>query len=119
MEKRGYSSRSEALRDAIRSSIVNYEWINGVEGECVGVISLVYKYDQRGLVDDLIQQHLHIGLIASSLHVYIDQENCLEIIILHGDGKAIRHLADKAMAFKGVKYVKLNAVPANANYGLP
>ena len=42
IEKRGYSSRSEALRDAIRNYIVNYEWMNEVQGERVGVISLVY-----------------------------------------------------------------------------
>jgi len=48
IEKRGYSSRSEALRDAIRNYIVNYEWMSEVQGERVGVISLVYEHDQRG-----------------------------------------------------------------------
>ena len=38
---RGYSSRSEGIRDAIRNYIVHYEWMSDVQGERVGVISLV------------------------------------------------------------------------------
>jgi len=117
IEKRGYSSRSEALRDAIRNYIVNYEWMNEVHGERVGVISLVYEHDQRGLADDLTEiQHRHMELITSSVHVHLDHENCLEIIVLHGEGEAIRQFAETVMAFKGVKYVKLNAISPGTNY---
>ena len=117
IEKRGYSSRSEALRDAIRNYIVNYEWMNEVQGERVGVISLVYEHDQRGLADELTEiQHRHMGLITSSVHVHLDHENCLEIIVLHGEGDAIRHVAETVMALKGVKYVKLNAIAPGTNY---
>ena len=115
--KRGYSSRSEGIRDAIRNYIVNYEWMNEVQGERVGVISLVYEHDQRGLADELTEiQHRHMGLITSSVHVHLDHENCLEIIALHGDGDAIRQLAETVMALKGVKYVKLNAISPGTNY---
>lgn len=117
IEKRGYSSRSEALRDAIRNYIVNYEWMKEVHGERIGVISLVYEHDQRGLADDLTEiQHRHIGLITASVHVHLDHENCLEIIVLHGDGEDIRKVAETVMAFKGVKYVKLNAISPGTNY---
>lgn len=46
--KRGYSSRSEGIRDAIRSYILNYEWMSEVEGDRIGIVSLVYDHDQRG-----------------------------------------------------------------------
>lgn len=117
IEKRGYSSRSEALRDAIRNYIVNYEWMNEVQGERVGVISIVYEHDQRGLADELTEiQHSHIGLITASVHVHLDHENCLEIIVLHGAGEDIREVAETVMALKGVKYVKLNAISPGTNY---
>ncbi len=32
VEKRGYSSRSEGMRDAIKSYISHYEWVNNVKG---------------------------------------------------------------------------------------
>ena len=41
IDKRGYSSRSEGIRDAIRSYITYYEWMNDVEGERQGVITMV------------------------------------------------------------------------------
>ncbi len=52
--KRGYSSRSEGIRDAIRSYIRYYAWMNEVEGERAGTISIVYDHNQRGLVNSLL-----------------------------------------------------------------
>ena len=105
---RGYSSRSEGIRDAIRNYIVHYEWMSDVQGERVGVISLVYSHGQRGLVENLTEiQHEAGGIIQSSLHVHLDHENCLEVIVLRGDGQDVRKAAEKMMSLKGVKHVKL------------
>jgi len=109
--KRGYSSRSEGIRDAIRNYILNYEWMNEVQGERIGIISLVYDHDQRGLVNNLIDiQHDHSELTQSSVHVHIDHHNCLEIMTLRGDAKDIKEFAEKMMALKGVKHVKLSTI---------
>jgi CopG family nickel-responsive transcriptional regulator len=105
---RGYSSRSEGIRDAIRNYIVHYEWMSDVQGERVGVISLVYSHGQRGLVENLTEiQHEAGGIIQSSLHVHLDHENCLEVIVLRGEGQDVRKAAEKMMSLKGVKHVKL------------
>jgi CopG family transcriptional regulator, nickel-responsive regulator len=105
---RGYSSRSEGIRDAIRNYIVHYEWMSDVQGERVGVITLVYSHGQRGLVDNLTEiQHDAGNIIQSSLHVHFDHENCLEVIVLRGEGQDVRTAAEKMMSLKGVKHVKL------------
>ena len=107
--KRGYSSRSEGIRDAIRNYIVHYEWMSDVQGERVGVITLVYAHSQRGLVDNLTEiQHESGSIIQSSLHVHLDHENCLEVIVLRGEGQDVRKAAEKMMSLKGVKHVKLS-----------
>lgn len=106
--KRGYSSRSEGIRDAIRNYIVHYEWMSDVQGERVGVITLVYSHSQRGLVENLTEiQHDSGDIIQSSLHVHLDHDNCLEVIVLRGEGKDVRITAEKMMSLKGVKHVKL------------
>ena len=106
--QRGYSSRSEGIRDAIRNYIVNYEWMNDVHGERVGVITIVYSHAQRGLEDNLTEiQHEYGGTIQSSLHVHLDQDNCLEVVVLRGEGQDVRKAAESMMALKGVKHVKL------------
>ncbi len=106
--QRGYSSRSEGIRDAIRNYIVHYEWMSDVQGERVGVITLVYSHSQRGLVENLTEiQHEFGSTIQSSLHVHLDQDNCLEVIVLRGEGQDVKKAAEKMMALKGVKHVKL------------
>jgi CopG family nickel-responsive transcriptional regulator len=103
ISQRGYSSRSEGIRDAIRNYIVHYEWMSDVQGERLGVITMVYAHHQRGLVDNLTEiQHDFGEIIESSLH-----DNCLEVVILRGDGQQVRRAAEKMMSLKGVKHVKL------------
>lgn len=106
--QRGYSSRSEGVRDAIRSYIVNFEWMSDVQGERVGVITIVYSHSQRGLEDNLTEiQHEFGALIQSSLHVHLDHDNCLEVVVLRGEGQDVRKAAERMMSLKGVKHVKL------------
>jgi CopG family nickel-responsive transcriptional regulator len=105
---RGYSSRSEGIRDSIRNYIVHYEWMSDVQGERVGVITIVYSHAQRGLESSLTEiQHEFGGIIRSSMHVHLDHDNCLEVIVLRGEGKDVKNAAEKMMALKGVKHVKL------------
>ncbi len=107
--QRGYSSRSEGIRDAIRNYIIHYEWMSDIQGERVGVITIVYSHSQRGLVDNLTDiQHDFGGVIQSSLHVHLDHDNCLEVVVLKGEGKDVKKAAERMMALKGVKHVKLN-----------
>lgn len=111
IKKRGYSSRSEGIRDAIRNYIIHYEWMNEVEGERIGVITLIYEHEQRGLVSNLTDiQHMYTGLIRSSVHVHLDHDNCMEIIMLQGEGKQVKEIAEKMMSLKGVKHVKLATI---------
>ena len=105
---RGYSSRSEGIRDAIRAYIVEYEWMERESGEEMGTITYIYDHNQRGLGDELTEaQHHYIDMIKSSTHVHLDDENCFEIIVMKGDAKKIKGLAEKIMSLKGVKHLKL------------
>ena len=106
--KRGYSSRSEGIRDAIRSYIRYYAWMSEVEGERVGTISLVYDHNQRGLVNSLMDiEHEFSEIIRSSLHVHISHDMCMEVLLVRGEGKDVKNVAEKIMALRGIKHVKL------------
>ncbi|MDF0590070.1 nickel-responsive transcriptional regulator NikR [Candidatus Methanocrinis natronophilus] len=115
IEERGYSSRSEGIRDAIRNYIINYEWMSDVKGDRLGIITMVYSHNQRGLSDALTNiQHEFSDMIQSTLHVHLDHENCLEIITIRGEGQDVKTAADKMMALKGVKHVKLTTTSLGA-----
>lgn len=107
-EKRGYSSRSEGIRNSIRSYISYYDWTGDIQGNHVGTIMVIYDHTQRGLSNALTDiQHHRSHLIKSSVHIYLDHEDCFEIVILDGEGKEITELAEAMMALKGVKFSKL------------
>jgi len=108
IQQRGYSSRSEGIRDAIRNYIINFEWMSDVNGERVGVITILYNHAQRGLQDSLTEiQHDFGSIIKSSLHVHLDHDSCLEVVVLRGEGEEVRKAAERMMALKGAKHVKL------------
>ena len=104
---RGYSSRSEGIRDAIRTYITYYKWMADVKGEREGVITMVYDHDQRGLLMTITDvQHEFHDIIKASLHSHVTQNRCLEVILVHGDGAQIKTLAERLMSQKGVESVK-------------
>ncbi|AAM30362.1 MULTISPECIES: nickel-responsive transcriptional regulator NikR [Methanosarcina] len=114
IEKRGYSSRSEAIRDSIRSYISYNEWMGNIKGHHVGTIVIIYDHTQRGLSNVLTDiQHHYSHLIRSSIHIYPDREDCFEIVVLEGEGKEITELAEAIMALKGVKLSKLITTESN------
>ncbi len=105
---RGYSSRSEGIRDSIRAYIIEYEWMERESGEEIGTITYIYDHSQRGLGDELTKaQHRYIGMIRTSTHIHLDEENCFEIVVMKGDAKKIKTLAEDIMSLRGVKHVKL------------
>lgn len=107
--QKGYANRSEAIRDLIRDNLVKEEWEAGDE-ETVGTITIVYSHHTRELTDTLTElQHEHHESIVSSMHVHLDEHNCLEAIIVKGKGKDIKKIADRLIGTKGVKHGKLTA----------
>ncbi|OPX73084.1 MAG: putative nickel-responsive regulator [Methanoregulaceae archaeon PtaB.Bin108] len=109
---RGYSSRSEGIRDAIRNYITYYKWMSDVKGERQGVITMIYDHGQRNLLATLTDiQHEFMGIIQSSLHSHVTHEKCLEIVLVRGDGSELKSLAERLMSQKGVESVKLTTIP--------
>jgi len=106
IEKKGYNTRSEALRDLIRDSLVEEEWKSDIE--IVGCITIVYDHHVRLLSEALITiQHNSPVKILSTLHLHLDHHNCLEVIVARGKGTEVRKLADSIEGQRGVKFAKL------------
>lgn len=107
IERKGYSNRSEAIRDLIRDNLVSDEWESATV-ETVGTITIVYSHDTRELTDTLTDlQHHYYDSIVSSMHIHIDGHNCLEVIVVRGKSREIKAIADRLIGTKGVKHGKL------------
>ncbi len=105
LEEKGYSNRSEGIRDLIRDFLVQQE-IQENE-EVIGVITLVYDHHVRELTDKLIElQHESKAEVITSIHVHLDHHNCLEVIVSRGQGEVLRKFADQLIGTRGVKHGK-------------
>ncbi len=107
IEKKGYANRSEAIRDLIRDSLVHDEWVEDDE-KVAATVTLIYDHHTSDLGDKLTDlQHHQAHLVVAATHVHLDNDNCLEVIILRGSCKEVRHLAEKMIAIRGVKHGKI------------
>jgi CopG family nickel-responsive transcriptional regulator len=105
--KKGCPSRSEAIRDLLRDTLVKEEWQEGT-AETAGTITLVYSHDTRELTDTLtdLQHHYHSSIV-STMHIHLDGHNCLEVLVVRGKGNVIKRIAERLIGTKGVKHGKL------------
>lgn len=111
LKVQGYASRSEAVRGSLRDFLANYKWRQGLKGERLGVVVLVYEHDVRGLTDRLIDiQHESANIISAVQHLHMNAKNCLETLIVRGPAGDIRKLVDRLGALHGVKQAKLMVV---------
>lgn len=109
--RQNYASRSEAIRDLIRDHLVEQDWDD--RRHAMGTVTLVYDHHVRDLTDKLTNiQHDHHELVLSTMHVHLDHDNCLEVLVVKGKGSHIRSLADQLISAKGVKHGKLTITTA-------
>lgn len=105
--KRGYPNRSEAIRDLIRNQLVELDWSQDDE-EVAGTITLIYNHHVRGLSDLLLElQHQHHRMIVSVMHVHLEHDHCLEVMVLKGRASEAKELSSRLIGVKGVKHGKL------------
>lgn len=105
IEKKGYTNRSEAIRDLIRDSLVEQDWDEN--REIVGTVTIVYDHEVRELGDTLTDlQHQFQKLFRSTLHIHLDEHHCLEVLVVQGKGSEVKKIADRLIGTKGVKHGK-------------
>lgn len=107
IKAKGYRNRSKAICDALRLYISSYRW-EEARGDVVGAIALIYDHEVKGTADVLTdKEHNYGDLIISTMHVHLDEKNCLELLALRGPARKIKALADELISTRGVKQLKL------------
>jgi CopG family nickel-responsive transcriptional regulator len=104
---KGYANRSQAVADMVRAHLVEHRAQAGSQ-EIAGAITLVYDHHKRNLQTLLTGiQHDQGGLIVSALHVHLGHRACMEVLAVRGRADAVRRLADRLVAAKGVTHGRL------------
>jgi len=107
ISKKGYVSRSEAIRDLVRDSLAENEWKNEKDFMC-GVIVMIYDHRTTGIAEKLTEiQHGKMQNINTTIHVHLDNDRCMEVLIVEGELGHLKLLTNEIASIKGVLRCKL------------
>ncbi|MFA6134914.1 MAG: nickel-responsive transcriptional regulator NikR [Phycisphaerae bacterium] len=113
MASHGYTNRSQAVRDLIRSALIEEEW-SDPRARVVAALSLIYDHAAHTLAQAITQiQHEDHHAILCSQHVHLDRHRCLEVILMQGTAAQLRRLSDAIVATRGVQAGKLTLMSKN------
>jgi CopG family nickel-responsive transcriptional regulator len=113
MKERGYSSRSEAIRNAIRDLMSEYELSKFEGGQVIATITVISKHERHDVNERLIRlRHEYDEIVSGNMHIHLGKDYCLEIFITEGDAEETLNFIGRIRAMRGVQQVKYTIVPS-------
>jgi CopG family nickel-responsive transcriptional regulator len=104
----GYDNRSEAIRDLARKALLTSSSMQPNE-MVAGTIVMVYDHGIRDLPITLMElQHDYHHAIISTMHIHLNHQQCLEILVVRGEVQKLRELQQRIQVLKGVAYAELS-----------
>ncbi len=108
LEQRGFANRSQAIAEILNREIIE---ASAEEDEQVmaGTITLFYSTRRNNLQGTLSKiQRKHLAEVISSLHVQLEDDHIMEVLVVQGPAQKLRAIANELITCKGVKTGKLN-----------
>lgn len=110
--KRGYSSRSEAIRDAVRDALSEYEMSRFDRGKVTATITVISEHERHDVDERLMRlRHEHDEIVSGNMHIHLGRAYCLEIFITEGDVREVLNFIGRIRATRGIQQVKFTIVP--------
>jgi len=107
VREKQYASRSEIVRDALRSLFSEVEWTSKLTGSALAVVTMTFNVERRGVFEEISRlQHRYEDIISTTLHNHM-RGSCLEVVLTRGDIARIRELADRLKAIRGIEVVRV------------
>ena len=111
IKERGYSSRSEAIRDAVRDLLAEFELSKLEKGKVTATVTVISGHERH--VDERLMRlrHEYDSIVSANMHIHIDQIYCLEVFITEGEAEEVLDFISRVRAMRGVQQVKYTMVP--------
>ncbi len=107
------ATRSEVLRQAVRSYIIEYKELDKLKGNVIATITVLYEKKEKN--EELFRlQHEFSDMITAYLHSHLTDTSCLEVMVVKGPSKRLKNLVDGLKANKPVKQIKVSIMKANS-----
>jgi len=111
LRRRGYATRSEAIRDSIRRQLAQHRLDS--DGRVVGVITALYDETLRRKKDPVVRLsallHDTQAREICSTHVHLSKDHIIETIVVSGEARSVLALSDKIGAMPHVLYCDVSA----------
>lgn len=112
MQQKGYSSRSEAIRDAIRDLLSEFELSRFEVGKVTATITVISEHERRDLDERLMRlRHEHDEIVSGNMHIHLGRRYCLEVFITEGESEKVLKFISRIRAMRGIQQVKYTLVP--------
>jgi CopG family transcriptional regulator, nickel-responsive regulator len=109
--KSGFPDRSKAIQTALHSFIDQNNW--EVEDKEAGAGAIMMLYNNHIFNQDtksIQTQHKYNDVISATTHMHLDDDNCLETIMVKGKVKIIKNLIKDLSQNRGIKSLKIHFV---------
>ena len=103
-----YTGRSELVRAAIRLLLEDSKEKEALSGRLNAIIVVTHDESNEAPVTKL--KHQFDGIVKTHIHNKINQNNCVELFLLEGEGKKIASMAREFQKEDKLKSVKLVAI---------
>jgi CopG family nickel-responsive transcriptional regulator len=106
--ERGLPSRSQLISELIRHALADHGEATHPDALLAGTITLVYR-GNRGRVRELLAQTQHEFLkeVISAQHIFLEDEQSLEVLLVQGPATRLRDLCDALRKVRGVQQLRL------------
>lgn len=112
-------NRSELLRDLTRAEVSRSALDDEVSA--FAAVTLVYNHHVRELAERLTALQHDLGeQVRSSMHVHLDHEHCMEVIVMRGRSDRLKEITGRMIGTRGVihggaEYVAESALPLGSS----
>jgi len=103
VKRLGYSSRSEAFRDAMQDFVSAEEW-RLPAGRNALIMAVLYDRDEPKVQLSLLRHKYEE--IRTMLHTHLDDVNCLEVFIAEGVNSRLKEIIRNVRRIRGVKQLR-------------
>ena len=114
VERSGYSSRSEAIRLAVRDVLSQFSLERLERGRVMATVTVVSEKERRDVNERLMElRHGFDESIFGNMHLHIDGGYCVEIFLVQGDTKDVLGFIYRVRAIRGIREAKYTMTPVN------
>ena len=112
VEKMGFSSRSEALRLAVRDSLSQFSLQSMQRGLVMSTVTIISETESAsshlGILD---LRNGFDDIIFGNMHLHIEEGLCIEIFLVKGGSETVMNFVARSKTVKGVREVNYTITP--------